>query len=327
MRRREFITVVGGAAITWPLVARAQQAAMPVVGFLGTTTANDFADRVAAFRGGLMDFGYVEGQNVVIEYRWPEGNYDRLATLAADLVRRQVAVIAAVGGEPSALAAKAATATIPIVFSIGGDPVRLGLVANLNRPGGNITGVNFLQSELGAKRLGLLHELPPKASAIGMLVNPTFADAETYVRDAKEVALPLGLEIHAVKASTVDDFDPAFAALAQQKVDALLLANDALFTGERGKLIALAARYAIPAVYFWREFAVDGGLMSYSSSLAQAYRQVGIYTGKILNGAKPADLPVIQPTKFEFVINLKTAKTLGLTFPPGLLAIADEVIE
>jgi putative tryptophan/tyrosine transport system substrate-binding protein len=327
MRRREFITVVGGAAITWPLVARAQQAAMPVVGFLGTTTANDFADRVAAFRGGLMDFGYVEGQNVVIEYRWPEGNYDRLATLAADLVRRQVAVIAAVGGEPSALAAKAATATIPIVFSIGGDPVRLGLVANLNRPGGNITGVNFLQSELGAKRLGLLHELLPKASAIGMLVNPTFADAETYVRDAKEVALPLGLEIHAVKASTVDDFDPAFAALAQQKVDALLLANDALFTGERGKLIALAARYAIPAVYFWREFAVDGGLMSYSSSLAQAYRQVGIYTGKILNGAKPADLPVIQPTKFEFVINLKTAKTLGLTFPPGLLAIADEVIE
>src|SRR5262249_26794783 len=299
MRRRDFIKVIAGSAAAWPLAARSQQWQMPVVGFLGTTTANDFTDRVAAFREGLKEAGYVEGQNVVIEYRWPEGNYDRLATLAADLVRRKVAVIAAVGGEPSALAAKAATATIPIVFSIGGDPVRLGLVANLNRPGGNITGVNFLQSELGAKRLGLLHELLPKASAIGMLVNPTFADAETYVRDAKEAALPLGLEIHAVKASTVDDFDPAFAALAQQKVDALLLANDALFTGERQKLIALAAHYAIPAVYFWREFAVDGGLMSHSSSLAQAYRQVGIYTGKILNGALPADLPVVQPTKFE----------------------------
>jgi putative ABC transport system substrate-binding protein len=327
VRRRDFITLVGGAAAGWPLVARAQQPAMPVVGFLGTTTPDDFADRVAAFREGLKEVGYVEGQNVVIEYRWPEGNYDRLATLAADLVRRHVAVIAAVGGEPSPLAAKAATATIPIVFSISGDPVRLGLVANLNRPGGNITGVNILTSELGAKRLGLLHELLPKVSAIGMLVNPTFADAETYVRTVKEAALPLGLQIHAVRASTADDFDTAFAALAQQNVAALLLANDAFFLSERRKLIALAARYAIPAIYFWREFAVDGGLMSYSPSLTQAYRQVGIYTGKILNGVKPADLPVVQPTKFEFVINLKAAKTLSLTFPPGLLAIADEVIE
>jgi putative tryptophan/tyrosine transport system substrate-binding protein len=326
MRRRGLFAVVGGA-VAWPLAVLAQQPAMPVVGFLGTTTPDDFADRVAAFRGGLMDFGYVEGQNVVIEYRWPEGNYDRLATLAADLVRRQVAVIAAVGGEPSAFAAKAATATIPIVFSIGRDPVRLGLVANLNRPGGNITGVNFLQSELGAKRLGLLHELLPKASAIGMLVNPTFADAETHARDLKEAALPLGLQIHVVKARTTDDIDTAFATLVQQKVDALMLANDAFFHGQRRQLTALAARYAMPAVYFWRDFAVDGGLMSYSPSLAQAYRQVGIYTGRILKGAKPADLPVIQPTKFEFVINLKTAKTLGLTFPPGLLAIADEVIE
>jgi len=327
MRRRGFFAVVGGA-VAWPLAVRAQQAAMPVVGFLGTTTPDDFADRVAAFRGGLMDFGYVEGQNVVIEYRWPEGNYNRLATLAADLVRRQVAVIAAVGGEPSALAAKAATATIPIVFSIGRDPVKLGLVANLNRPGGNITGVNFLQSELGAKRLGLLHELLPKASTIGMLVNPTFADAEDYVRDAKEAALPLGLQIQVLRASTEGDIDTAFATIVQQKVDGLVLANDAFFYGPaRRQLIALAARHAIPAVYFWREFAVDGGLMSYSSSLIQAYRQVGIYTGKILNGAKPADLPVVQPTKFEFVINLKTARTLGLTFPPGLLAIADEVIE
>ena len=327
MRRRDFISLVGGSTVAWPLAARAQQQAMPVVGFLGTTTPDDFADRVAAFRGGLKEAGYIEGKNVVVEYRWPEGNYDRLPTLAADLVRLQVAVIAAVGGEPSPLAAKAATATIPIVFSIGGDPVRLGLVASLNRPGGNITGVNFFQSDLGAKRLGLLHELLPKASVIGMLVNLTFGDAETHVRDAKEAALPLGVQIHVVRARTTDDFDTAFATLAQQKIDALLLANDSFFQGERRKLIALAARYAIAAVYFWREFAVDGGLMSYSLSLSQAYRQVGIYTGKILNGAKPADLPVVQATKFEFVINLKTAKTLGLTFPSGLLAIADEVIE
>ena len=327
MRRRDFISLVGGSTVAWPLAARAQQQAMPVVGFLGTTTPDDFADRVAAFRGGLKEAGYIEGKNVVVEYRWPEGNYDRLPTLAADLVRLQVAVIAAVGGEPSPLAAKAATATIPIVFSIGGDPVRLGLVASLNRPGGNITGVNFFQSDLGAKRLGLLHELLPKASVIGMLVNLTFGDAETHVRDAKEAALPLGVQIHVVRARTTDDFDTAFATLAQQKIDALLLANDAFFLSERRKLIALAARYAIAAVYFWREFAVDGGLMSYSPSLSQAYRQVGIYTGKILNGAKPADLPVVQATKFEFVINLKTAKTLGLTFPSGLLATADEVIE
>ena len=327
MRRRDFIRAVAGSAMTWPVEARAQQRTMPVVGFLGTTTLNDFASRVAAFREGLKEVGYVEGQNVVIEYRWPEGNYDRLAMLAADLVHRRVAVIAAVGGDPSPVAAKAATSTIPIVFSTGGDPVKLGLVANLNRPGGNITGVSFLFSELGAKRLGLLHELLPKASVIGMLVNPTFADAETYISDTKEAALPLGLQIHAVKASTAEDFDTAFAALAEQKTDALLLANDAFFLSERRKLIALAARYAIPAVYFFREFVVDGGLMSYSTSLTQAYRQVGIYTGKILNGAKPADLPVVLPTKFEFAINLKTAKTLGLTFPPGLLAIADEVIE
>ena len=327
MRRREFITLLGGAAATWPLAARAQQAAMPVVGFLGTTTPQDFAERVASFRAGLKEAGYVEGQNVVVEYRWPEGNYDRLATLAADLVRRQVAVIAAVGGEPSARAAKAATTTIPIVFSIGGDPVKFGLVPNLNRPGGNITGVNYFQSELGSKRLGLLHELLPKATVIGVLVNPTFADAEAEIRDAKQAALPLGLQIHVVYAQAVDEFDTAFATLAQQKAGALLLANDAFFLRERQQLIALAARYGMPAVHVWREFAVDGGLMSYSPSLTQGYRQVGIYVGRILKGEKPADLPVLQPTKFEFVINLKTAKTLGLTFPPGLLAIADEVIE
>jgi len=229
MQRRDFITLLGGAVAAWPLAARAQQAAMPVVGFLGTTTANDFTDRVAAFREGLKEAGYVEGQNVVIEYRWPEGNYDRLAALAADLVRRQVAVIAAVGGEPSSLAAKAATATIPIVFSIGRDPVKLGLVASLNRPGGNITGVNFLQSELGVKRLGLLHELLPKATVIGMLINPNFADFEIELKEVQEAALPLGLQIHVLRASTEGDIDTAFATLVQQKVDGLVLANDAFF--------------------------------------------------------------------------------------------------
>jgi len=229
MQRRDFITLLGGAVAAWPLAARAQQAAMPVVGSLGTTTANDFTDRVAAFREGLKEAGYVEGQNVVIEYRWPEGNYDRLAALAADLVRRQVAVIAAVGGEPSSLAAKAATATIPIVFSIGRDPVKLGLVASLNRPGGNITGVNFLQSELGVKRLGLLHELLPKATVIGMLINPNFADAEIDLKEVQEAALPLGLQIHVLRASTEGDIDTAFATLVQQKVDGLVLANDAFF--------------------------------------------------------------------------------------------------
>ena len=327
MRRRDFIALVGGAAVVWPLVSRAQQPAMPVVGFLGTTTPDDFADRVAAFREGLKEVGYVEGQNVVIEYRWPEGHYDRLPTLASDLVRRQVAVIAAVGGEPSALAAKAATTTIPIVFSIGGDPIRVGLVSNLNRPGGNITGVNFFQSDIGAKRLGLIHELLPKATVIGFLVNPTFSDAEDEIRDANEAAVRLGLQTHTVEARTVDEFDNAFATLAQQKVEAIFLANDAFFFRERGRLIALAARYGMPAVYNWREFAVDGGLMSYSPSLTQGYRQVGIYSGRILKGEKPANLPVQQPTKFEFVINLKTAKALGLTFPSGLIAIADDVIE
>src|SRR6516165_10221193 len=305
MRRRDFISLVGGSTVAWPLAARAQQQAMPVVGFLGTTTPDDFADRVAAFREGLKEVGYVEGQNVVIEYRWPEGHYDRLPTLASDLVRRQVAVIAAVGGEPSALAAKAATTTIPIVFSIGGDPIRVGLVSNLNRPGGNITGVNFFQSDIGAKRLGLMHELLPKATVIGILVNPTFTDAEAEIRDANEAAVRLGLQTHIVEARTVEEFDTAFATLAQQKVEALLVANDAFFLRERQRLIALAAHYDMPAVYNWREFAVDGGLMSYSPSLTQGYRQVGIYTGRILKGEKPANLPVQQPTKFEFVINLK----------------------
>jgi putative tryptophan/tyrosine transport system substrate-binding protein len=326
VRRRRFITLVGGAALGWPIATHAQQP-MPVIGFLGTTTPDDFASRIAAFREGLKKVGYTEGQNVAIEYRWPEGHYDRLPTLAADLVRRQVAVIAAVGGEPSPLAAMAATATIPIVISVGTDPVRLGLVTSLNRPSGNVTGVYFLQSELGAKRLGLLHELLPKATVIGTLVNPNFAESEFHAKEAQEAARSLGVQIHVVRASTVDEFDTAFSTLVQQKAGGLFHANDAFFLSERRSLIALAARHALPTIYPWREFVVAGGLMSYSPSLEQAYRVAGEYTGKILKGAKPADLPIVQPNKFEFVINLKTAKALGLTFPPGLLAIADEVIE
>ena len=327
IRRRELIAALGGATVAWPLVGRAQQPAMPIVGFLGTTTPDDFMDRVAAFREGLKDSGYVEGRNVLVEYRWPEGHYDRLPSLAADLVRRQVAVIAATGGEPSALAAKAATTTIPIVFSIGGDPVRVGLVASLSRPGGTITGVHYFQPDLGAKRLGLLHELLPQATVIGILVNPTFTDAEAEARDATQAATLLGVQTEIVGAHAVDQFSTAFATLAQKKVGGFVMANDAFFFRERHQLLALAARYDMPAIYCWREFALDGGLMSYSPSLTQGYRQVGIYVGRILKGEKPADLPVQRPTKFEFVINLQTAKTLGLTFPPGLLAIADEVIE
>ena len=280
---------------------------------------------LAAFRQGLKETGYVEAQNVSTEYRWADGHYDRLPAMATELVRRQVAAIFT--NSPGVAATRAATTTIPIVFTTSGDPVELGWVATLNQPGGNITGVNFFQSQLAAKRLGLLHELLPKATMIGMLVNPSFTDSETQARDAKEAALALGMQILVVRARTADDFDTAFATFIQQKVGALLLANDAFFYGERRPLIALAARHAVPAIYFWRDFAVDGGLMSYSPSLVQAYRQVGVYTGNILKGTKPADLPVVQPTKFEFVINLKTAKALGLTFPPGMLAIADEVIE
>jgi putative ABC transport system substrate-binding protein len=327
MRRREFISLLGSAAVTWPFAARAQRPTVPVVGFLGTTTQQDFSDRVAAFREGLKETGFVEGQNVAIEYRWSEGNYDRLPALAADLVRRQVAVIAAVGGEPSPLAAKSATTTTPIVFSLGSDPIKLGLVTSLNRPGGNITGVNFFQSELGAKRLDLLRVLLPNITAVGLLINPSFAESETHAKDAIKSALSLGLQLHVARASTTDEFDAAFSTLVQQKVGALLFANDSYFHGERKKLIALAAQYRLPAIYFWRDFPVDGGLMSYSPNLLQAYRQVGMYTGQILKGAKPADMPVVQPTKFEFVINLKTAKALGLTIPEGLLNAADEVIE
>jgi putative ABC transport system substrate-binding protein len=325
MRRRDFITLLGGAA-AWPLAAQAQQPAMPVVGFLDPGASESMANFVAALRKGLGEAGYVEGQNVAIEYRWADDHRDRLPALAADLVRRRVSVFVASGG-PSALAARAATATIPIVFQMGPDPVRLGLAVSMNRPGGNVTGINNITSGLSAKRLGLLHELVPNVLTIAVLNSPAGTSFDATNRDLQEAAGALGLHLVFLSVSSESDFDPAFASLVQQGAGALLLTDNTLFNSRREHLVALAARHAVPTLYTFPEFAAAGGLMSYATSLTEAYRQTGLYVARVLKGEKPGDLPVVQPAKFELVINLKTAKTLGLTIPPNVLAIADEVIE
>jgi putative ABC transport system substrate-binding protein len=327
MRRREFILAVGGAAAAWSSAARAQQPAMPLIGYLSSRSPDDTRHLLAAFLRGLNEAGYVEGQNVAIEYRWALGQYDRLPALAAELVRRPVTVLTTTGGEPAALAAKAATSTIPIVFLIGGDPVALGLAASYNRPGGNATGMNILAPSLEAKRLGLLHELVPQAATIGVLLNPKFQPADSQLRDLQRAAPTIGLQIQVLRAGTDSELDAAFETIAQQRIAALVVTSDPFFDTRRDKLVALAASHAVPTIYQFREYAAAGGLMSYGNDSIDAYRQAGVYTGRILKGANPADLPVVQPTKFEFVINLKTAKALGLTLPSGLLSIVDEVIE
>jgi ABC-type uncharacterized transport system substrate-binding protein len=327
MKRREFITLLGGTAFAWPLVARAQQPVMPAVGFLSSRSPGESASVVAAFRQGLKEAGSIEGQNVAIEFRWAEGQYDRLPALATELVGRQVAVIAAVGDVVSALAAKGAAPTIPIVFVIAGDPIRFGLVTSINRPGGNITGVSLISPAIGSKRLELLHKLVPNAAVIGLLVYPDSPHAEPERKDVEEAGRTIGQQIVVVNASSERDFDAAFATLIQQRAGGLLVAGDPFLLIRRDQLVALADRYALPTMYQYREFATAGGLMSYGTDIAGAYHQAGEYTGRILKGAKPADLPIFQQTNLELVINLKTAKTLGLTIPPSLLVLADEVIE
>ena len=327
MKRRTFIAALGSAA-AWPLVARAQQPTMPVIGYLGAATPELFAGRLRAFRQGLGEHGYVEGRNVAIDYRWAEGQYDRFPALVADLIRRQVSVLTAPGSTPGALAAKAATTTIPIVFLSGIDPVAAGFVASLNRPGGNLTGVVALSLELGPKQLQLLQEMVPAARRVALLVNPdsrTLADQQ--VSDQQAAARTLGLELDVLQVRTMGDFDGVFVELGRLRADALIIGGEALFTSETGRLAALTLRYAMPALYLSREFPAAGGLMSYGPDIADGHRLAGVYVGRILKGEKPADLPVQQSTKLELIINLKTAKALGLDVPPTLLALADEVIE
>jgi putative ABC transport system substrate-binding protein len=324
--RREFIALLGGAAAAWPLAARAQQPAMPVVGFV--SGGSPVADRAAAFRKGLSEAGFIEGQNVTVEYHWLDGQFDRLPSLMADLVRRRVAVIATPGGNLAAREAKAATTTIPIVFGVGEDPVKLGLIANLARPGGNVTGINFFAQEVTAKRLGLLHDLVPKAVRVAVLVNPAnTSTAEAALRDVPEAARALGLHIQVLKASTSREIDAAFAILVRDRADVLFVAGDTFFSSRRVQFVTLTSRDRIPAAYVDRDTVEAGGLMSYGTNSRDMYRHVGAYAGQILKGAKPADLPVVQSTKLEFVINLQTARALGIEVPNALLLLADEVIE
>ena len=324
MKRRNLVFLLGSAFVVLPRVARAQQ---PIIGFLSSRSAGESASVVAAFLQGLRERGYVEGQNLAIEYRWADGRYDRLPTLAAELVDRHATVIVAVGGEPSALAAKAVTSTIPIVFTTGGDPVKLGLVASLARPGNNLTGVALLFAEVQAKRLQMLQELVPAITAVALLVNPTNAATDQDTREMEVAARSLGLQLQLLQAATDNDFDTAFATILGRRLGGLIVAQDPFFIARRDQLVTLAARHAVPTIYFSGEFVRAGGLISYGGSLAAGYRQVGLYAGRILEGTKPADLPVVQPTKFELVVNLKTAEALGLTVPQTILGRADEVIE
>jgi putative tryptophan/tyrosine transport system substrate-binding protein len=328
MRRRDFIKAIAGSAAAWPLAVRAQQPAMPVVGFLNIALPTQMAYRVAAFRQGLKELGYLEGQNIAIEYRWAEGHLDRLPALAADLVRRQVAVIAATGGLGSAQAARSATTSIPIVFTSGSDPVQFGLVSSLSRPGGNVTGVTLISGELPAKRIELLGQLLAKElKRIGLLINSNSLDSKAEVKQADEVARTLGYQLQIVRADSEGDFEAAFATLVEQQVDALVVTTDPFFESYRDRLVALAASHRIPTIYSVREYPDSGGLVSYGASIPDLYRQAGVYVGRILRGDRPANLPVMQPTKFDLVINLKTARALGLTVPVALLVAADEVIE
>jgi putative ABC transport system substrate-binding protein len=327
MRRREFITISAGVAGMWMLDARAQQSAVPVIGFLSSASPKAYAGRVAGFRKGLNESGYIDDQNVAIEFRWAQGQYDRLPEFAADLVQRKVAVIVSSGGDVAALSAKAATSSIPIVTVSGSDPVKAGLVASFNRPGGNVTGASFVATELETKRLEILHDVVPTAAVIGVLINPTNPAAESRSKDLEVAARTLERNIHIVSASNESDLETAFATSIQQKAGALLVSTDSFFTSQRDRLVALAARHALPTIYPWREFVEAGGLVSYGPSINEVYREVGIYTARILKGEKPADLPFLRPTKFELVVNLKTAAALGLTIPPVALARADELIE
>jgi len=326
VKRREFITLLGGAA-AWPLAAQAQQRGLPVIGFLGAPSAAPYARYVAAVHQGLKEVGYVEHQNVAMEYRWADSQYDRLPALAADLVSRRVAVIVPIGGSPAVLAAKAATSTIPIVFNLGADPIELGLVTNLSRPGGNITGIAMMALEIETKQLQLLHELAPTSTSIAILLNPSSGQAQTQEREAQEAARVLGLQVLVLKASTEREIEQAFAALVRERAGALLVGADTFFVSQATLFVVLTARHSIPTIYPFRPYVDAGGLMSYGASLLDSYRQTGVYAGRVLKGEKPADLPIVQPTNFELVINLKTARAVGIAIPPTLLARADEVIE